>query len=1008
MKMNTGAEKTEKNNIAPPTDALLLDETNQSGEGCFPIVGIGASAGGLEALEQFLGHVTFGCGMAFIIVQHLDPTRPGALPGLLQRVTKMTVTEIKDGQKLKPDNVYVIPPNTDMVFKNRRLHLTEPQAPRGQRLPIDAFFRSMAESLREHAVAVILSGMGSDGTLGLRAIKEHAGLAMVQDPVSAKFDGMPRSAICAGLADIVAPAEELPDKIAAYLQHIPPPSMPVLSWDDAGQSELEKVIGLLRTHTGHDFSQYKKSTLYRRIARRMAIHQLTKLAHYARYLRDNLNELDLLFKELLIGVTSFFRNPAEWTRLAEHGIPDLVSGRPTEKALRAWVVGCSTGEEAYSLAIILSEAQDKVKSQGTYAMQVFATDLDSDSIERARLGVYPPNIAADISPERLGRFFVEKNGAYQLSRHIRETVIFAQQSVIKDPPFTKLDIISCRNLLIYMEPALQKAILELFHYSLKTNGILFLGSAETIGGLTDLFEPFDGNSRLYRKRLSDSMPGRISFPRTVPSASTSPASSNAASEVVQPVVNLQSLADQLLLKAFSPAAVLVSIKGDILYINGRTGKYLEPAAGKANWNIFVMARDGLRQVLADAFPKALRQGGETTVKNLAVGTNGGIQHIDLTIRVIEEPEALHGMVMVIFSDHVKAVDTTARRKSSRRTKGQSDLAELELECQQARDEIQSIREEMQSSLEESSAASEEMQSLNEELQSTNEELTTSREEMQSLNEELQTVNTELLAKVDELSSASNDMRNLLNSTDVATIFLDSSLRVRWYTLPMTKLLRLLPGDVGRPVTDLVSDLVYPELPEDALEVLRTLATSEKQVVTQDGRWFLARILPYRTQENMINGVVITFPDITASKVLQLELTQIVESLPQLMWTCLVDGSCDHLTHQWTNYTGIPENEQLGYGWLQQVHPDDRDRVSAGWRTTIETGESFELDFRIRGKEGAYRWFRSRAQPIRDTLGRIIKWYGINTDINDLRQKEAALQESQEHFTALLASINDAV
>jgi two-component system CheB/CheR fusion protein len=480
----------------------------------FPIVGIGASAGGLEALEQFLGRVPAGSGMAFVVVQHLDPTRKGILTELLQRATGMKVLQVRDQTKVQPDCVYVIPPNKDMSILHGVLHLLEPAAPRGLRLPIDYFLRSLAQDLQERSVGVILSGMGSDGTLGLRTIKEKAGLVLVQDPASAKFDGMPRSAIDAGLADIVAPAEDLPGKILAFLQHNPLIARSGSAILEKTQSALSKVVILLRAHTGHDFSLYKRNTFYRRIERRMSIHQIVKIDSYIRYLQENTQELDLLFKELLIGVTNFFRDPAAWDQLRKQAIPELLAKRTPGQALRAWVAGCSSGEEAYSLAMVLKEALEDVRPKGHNTLQVFATDLDRDAIDKARQGFYPDNIAADVSPERLARFFSKEDHGYRVRREIREMVTFAPQNLIMDPPFTKLDILSCRNLLIYLDPEMQKKLFPLFHYSLNPGGILFLGSAETIGGFTELFTPLSGKSRLFWRSESGLRTEPVEFPST--------------------------------------------------------------------------------------------------------------------------------------------------------------------------------------------------------------------------------------------------------------------------------------------------------------------------------------------------------------------------------------------------------------------------------------------------------------------------------------------------------------
>jgi len=831
----------------------------------FPIVGIGASAGGLEALEQFLGRVPASSGMAFVVIQHLDPTHKGIMDELLQRVTGMKVVQVKDRTKVRPDCVYVIPPNKDMSILRGVLHLLEPAAPRGLRLPIDFFLRSLAQDQQERSIGVILSGMGSDGTLGLRAIKEKAGVVLVQEPTTAKFDGMPRSAIDAGLADIVAPVDELPGKIVAYLHRTPLIARPEVALEDKTQSAVDKVVILLRANTGHDFSFYKRNTLCRRIERRMGIHQIDKMAAYVRYLQENSQELDLLFKELLIGVTNFFRDPAAWEQLRTEAIPSLLASRSPGHALRAWTPGCSTGEEAYSLAIVFKEASEEVKPKRNFALQIFATDLDRDAIDSARQGLFPDNIAADVSPERLGRFFTKEDRGYRVRKEIREMVIFAPQNLIMDPPFTKLDLLSCRNLLIYLTPEVQKKLIPLFHYSLSPGGILFLGSAETIGGFTDLFAPLSGRSRLFRRTGSTLRPQPLEFP---PSFSEALPSGPEARPPAKPPLSLQSLADQLVLQRYAPPAVLVNEKGDIFYVSGRTGKYLEPAAGKANWNLFAMTREGLRYELSAAFQKALRQNDRISLHGLKVGTNGGEQYVDVTVQRLEEPGPLQGLVMIVFTDVAAPV---AAKTSLQTPKPHARSAALEQELVQVRAEARATHEEMQTSQEELRSANEELQSTNEELQSTNEELTTSKEEMQSMNEELQTLNAELQAKVDELSQAGNDMKNLLESTDIATLFLDKELRVRRFTTQATKIIKLIPGDVGRPITDLVSDLNYPTLAADVRSVLRSLAATEKEAATRDGRWFTVRIMPYRTLDDRIDGVVITFADITAAKTLESQL-----------------------------------------------------------------------------------------------------------------------------------------
>ena len=831
----------------------------------FPIVGIGASAGGLEALEQFLRHVPERSGLAFVVVQHLDPTHKDMMVELLARATPMKVVQVTDRMKVEPDRVYVIPPNKDLSILHGVLHLLAPAAPRGLRLPIDFFFRSLAADLRDRSVGVILSGMGSDGTLGLRAIKEQAGAVFVQAPASAKFDAMPRSAIDAGVTDVVAPVEELAGKIVAYLAHAPTGVRPDLALASKTQSAIEKICILLRSQTGNDFSQYKRSTIYRRIERRMGLHQIDSIAGYVSYLQESPQEAALLFHELLIGVTSFFRDPPAWEQLTKKAIPALLEERGRGKALRAWVPGCSTGEEAYALAIAFKEALAGSRLAGNLKLQIFATDLDKDAVERARQGSYPSNIAGDVSADRLRRFFVEEEHGWRVGSEIREMVVFATQNIIMDPPFTRLDILSCRNLLIYLMPEPQKLLLPLFHYSLNPGGILFLGSAESLGAAAELFSTVDGRARIYRRLDVAGRAEPVEFPAAFharPSA-TEPSAAGKA-----PAPNLNALADRLLLQRFSPAAVLTNDRGDILHICGRTGKYLEPAAGKANWNIHAMAREGLRRELGSAFQKALRESRSVVQASVKMESNGTVQAVDVTIEPLLEPEGLRGTVLIAFAD---ATAAPVVKRSGKTRPAPAALATTERELRQAREELLTTREQMQTSQEELKSANEELQSTNEELQSTNEELTTSKEEMQSLNEELQTLNHELQAKVDDLSRANDDMRNLLDSTDIATLFLDAGLNVRRFTAQMTKIVKLIPGDVARPITDLASDLIYPELVDDARTVLQTLAFKETQVATVDGRWFSVRIMPYRTMDNRIDGLVITFVDITTAKLLEATL-----------------------------------------------------------------------------------------------------------------------------------------
>lgn len=836
--------------------------TAKSSHGLVPVVGVGASAGGLDPICEFLVSVPPASGFAYVIIQHLDPTHKAMLPELLQRVTRMPVHEIEDGMEVEADHVYVIPPGHDLGFDGGAFTVLPPAGQRGHRFPIDTFFQALAKRGGEQAVAVVCSGMGADGTAGLGAVREAGGLTLAQLPTSARFDPMPLSAIAADVVDIVA----LPGDMAAHVVgwwHNQEPSLPAQAV--AQRDALQQLFQLLLKQTGANFSDYKLSTVLRRIDRRMKLRQCATLTAYVGFLRDNPAEIDLLFKELLIGVTNFFRDARVWDYLMATALPQLLEAHPDGAAFKAWVPACSTGEEAYSLAIAFNEVLERLRPAARYTLQIFATDLDDDAIDRARQGVFGPNIEGEIPPALLQRYFMPaEKGGYRISKDVRNTIIFARQNIISDPPFTKLDILCCRNLLIYFTAKLQEQLIPLFHYALKPDGLLMLGSADTPGHFNELFAPMTSAGRIYRRldasihRVANYFPTRVNSV-SVPTASEShPPSMNG---------NLQTQVEQQLLKKHTPAAVLLNIHGDILYIHGRTGAYLEPAAGKANWNIHAMAREGLRHELADLIKRAAQGEGVIAVRGLIQRDDAGkpSQALDLTAEAMPDNGPLSGAVMLTLA----TVPLPAEKRRARSTNPY--VLELEQQLSQARLEIQAVRDEMQASREELKSANEELQSTNEELQSTNEELTTSKEEMQSLNEELYTVNAELQSKVDDLSVVNGDMKNLLNSTDVATIFLDGELRIRRFTDQSKQIYKLIPGDVHRPLSDIVNELQYPELEADAREVLRTLVFRERQVPTNNGGWYTVRIMPYRTVDNVIDGVVVTFINITESKQLEAQL-----------------------------------------------------------------------------------------------------------------------------------------
>ncbi len=786
---------------------------------------------------------------------------------LLQRATDMPVLEATDTMRIEPDVVYVIPPNKEMSLAGGLLHLAEPVQPRGMRLPIDLFFSSLARDQGDRSIGVVLSGMGSDGSLGLQAIKSQGGLTLAQAPESAQFDSMPKSAIATGCVDITGPVSDLPDRILRFIKskHGDSPGYDDEAGD--GQQAIGSILGLLKERSKHDLSDYKPSTLRRRIQRRLGVHGLTNHEAYEQFARDNPQELDLLFKEMLIGVTSFFRDPVVWQELRDTVMPALVARSPQGTRLRAWVVGCSTGEEAYSLAMVFKELLGELDDPESRSLQIFASDLSADAINVARKGHYPQRITGEMDPVRLGRFFTAQGSGFLINSDIREMVLFAQHDVILDPPFTKLDLLSCRNLMIYFNAELQSRLMPLFSYSLRPGGALLLGGSETIGKFHALFTPASQKSRLYWRSEYPVNAGSVYFPTSPRRVLTRhPQEFNVSPSTVLSA-NLQTHAEQALLQEFSPAAVLVNAQGDIVFINGSVGKYLEPASGKANWNIHVMVRPTIRTQIAAALRQAQQDKGSVEVRGLRLSEEPIQTSLDVTVKLMHEPHSLAGLVMVVFREVVAPVPAKRRRKPA---DGAVDPQLVE-ELQRCKDEILALRQEMGASAEELQSANEELQSTNEELQSANEELTTSKEESQSMNEELQTLNHELQTKLDDLALAQSDMQNLLNSTDIATLFLDSALNVRRYTEQITRIIHLREGDIGRPLTDLASTLNYPGLNEDAKQTLKTLTLTEKEITTTDGLWFLVRIKPYRTLANMIHGVVITLIDITTAKKLEARL-----------------------------------------------------------------------------------------------------------------------------------------
>jgi two-component system CheB/CheR fusion protein len=861
---------------------------------------------------------------------------------------------------IKPNCAYIIPPNRDMAIVNGTLQLLEPTLARGVRLPIDFFFRSLAQDQHERAICIVLSGTGSDGSLGVRAVKGEGGMVMVQTPETTEYDGMPRSAIATGMVDFVLPPNEMPEQLVAYAGHafgdaILPFSSPVPRTADG----LEKVFLLLRSQTGHDFSLYKRNTIIRRVERRMAVHQIDRLEDYVRYLQLTPGELDALFHDLLIGVTNFFRDAEIFDEIQKKVIPQLFVDKAPGSVIRVWVPGCSTGEEAYSIAMLLQERIEELRVH--FKVNIFATDIDREAIERARAGVYPSSIIADVSPERLAHFFMEElpdGSAYRIHKKIRDMLIFSEHDVIKDPPFSKLDLISCRNLLIYVGAELQEKLLSVFHYALNPSGMLVLGSSESVGDFVNVFATIDRKAKIYQRKADDFGTRRLGGARLFPHPADGIARQSGSGVPSDNKLPLREIIERTLLEYYSPVGALVNERGDILYLLGRTGRYLEPTPGEASLNIFKMAREGLRGDLTIALHRAVSLQTPTHHPGLRVKNDDNFTTANLTVLpVFAEPEGAvpPGLFLVILeepaADHPKlsteaamdAVDGTATLMPDL----DAYIVKLKQELRSKDEYLQTTIEELETSNEELRSAHEEMQSVNEEMQSTNEELETSKEELQSVNEELATVNGELQAKVVDLSRSNNDMKNLLSGTGIGTIFVDHLLRILRFTPTVAPLMNLIETDVGRPVDQIRSNLAgYDHLTADVREVLESLVPKELEVQTNGGEWYLLRIRPYRTLENVIEGAVITFTEISAMKKAQAALRD-SEALRRL--AVVVRDATDAMLVQdkagkilaWnpsaSRIYGWSETEALAMNIRDLMPETDREQALAAFRQQCQGG-----------------------------------------------------------------------
>ncbi|MEJ2079560.1 MAG: chemotaxis protein CheB [Acidobacteriota bacterium] len=822
------------------------------------IVGIGASAGGLDALKRFFEALPDGRGLTFVVIVHLDPNRESSLAEILQRHTSMTVVQVTDKTQIKPDHVFVIPPNRTLSATDGELKVSTFEEPRGKRAPIDLFFRTLAETHKENAVALILSGGGTDGTVGLRSVKDQGGIVLVQAPEDAEHEGMPRSAIDTGLADLVLPVEALAEKLLQYRKGGWPLPVPKDAERlPAGQDDtLNRLLSLLRARTGQDFSQYKRATVLRRIGRRMRVNQISSFDDYLGFLRSTPAEAHLLQKDLLIGVTHFFRDPAAWLKLEERAIPEILADAGEDQSIRIWVPGCATGEEAYSMAILLAEY---ITSDELLRLQVFASDLDEQALATGRRGLYPDAIRADVSEERLHRFFHREGDHFRIRRELRDRVLFSAHSLFKDPPFSKLNLISCRNLLIYLNRELQQKVFRLFHYALKPGGYLFLGSAESVEADAGLFEPVDRKHRVYR-RLE--VTKRLELPSLELSGRPGmDIGSETLDKPRHPAVD-EARRHQQVLEENAPPSVLVQRNLELVHLSKSAGRYLMRPGGFPSHDVLQEVRPELRLPLQRALHAAFEEGVGTTSRPVEVRFNGEKGWVHLIVQPRMKDGEKPDVALVIFAEVASILGMDPGDAESGE---HPHVQQLEREVQQVHEQLQNTIEEYESSREEMRASNEELQSTAEEYKSTSEELETSKEELQSVNEELETVNQELKNKVEELSQSNSDLQNLMDSTDVETLFLDRELRIQRFTPNLTEIFNIVETDRGRPITDLTHRLEYDHFVDDVRRVLRNLVPFQTEAKRKGDGWYLVRLRPYRTVDERIDGVVAAFVDITALK-----------------------------------------------------------------------------------------------------------------------------------------------
>ena len=997
-----------------------------------PLVGLGGSAGSIPPLQEFFRVMPADAGLSFVVILHLSPDHVSTLAEIIQACTKMRVAKAEDGIKLKPNSVYVIPPGKLIQTGNGRLRVSDAGTTRNRQVAVDLFFRSLADTHGPHAAGIVFSGLDGDGALGIKRLKERGGLTIAQDPGEAEHPSMPRTAMETGMIDWVLGAKEMPQRLLGYYEHegrlkLPPeegpqPARAAPTPHDVNEAALRDVLMFLRTRTGRDFSYYKRATIVRRISRRMQVNGVEDLPGYLTFLRTHPGEAAALLQDLLISVTNFFRDRDAFEAL-EKQIPALFEGKGPSDAVRAWSAACATGEEAYSIAMLLMEHARDLEAPPT--IQVFACDLDEQAIQVARTGLYPPTIAGDVSEDRLRRFFTKEHRGYRVRRELREIVLFAAHDLLKDAPFSRMDLISCRNLLIYLTREAQQRALEIFHFALQPNGRLFIGTSEAVDETSDRFAPLDNKYRIYMHRavrratplpmgpsaMLLHMADRETHRDTPMLHGPAFLRHNPANEKGGPAGGERGSKSEMhyrLIERFAPPSVVVSQNADIVHLSENAGRFLQFAGGEPTANLLRAVHPSLRVELRAALFRATETEKPVEALGIPCVVDGTPTKVDL--RIMPAGEYAPGYHLVVFDAREAGAEPEALRRD---TESEPLVRHLERELESVNNSLRDKVEQYEASVEELKASNEELQAMNEELRSATEELETSREELQSINEELTTVNHELKGKVDELGSANSDLHNLMASTAIATVFLNRDLRVMRYTAPAVALFNLIPSDIGRPLADLNQRINYPELSLDAERVLDQLVPVEREVSDPEHRWFMARLLPYRSLDDRIGGVVLTFIEITERKEAEEALRRSEARLSAIFTRAAVglaeislEGQFERVNAELCRMLGRPSQQMLALNLSAVVHADDLEPAMGTLRKVARSGEPMAMDKRLSRADGGTVWINSTLCRLETIEGAPERILAVVVDLTARRAAEAALSESQERLRLIIENARE--